>query len=62
MLKINREWLKDVKDCGEMTEDKSEKMLREYLYDDTNCVSIDEAITEAKKKWPREKKKVKRKK
>ena len=32
-----------------------ERLLRDVLMDTSNCISIDEAIKEAEKKWPKSK-------
>jgi hypothetical protein len=30
----------------------SERLLHDFLFDETDCVSIQQAIKEAKEKWP----------
>jgi len=36
-----------------MYEATKKHLLLQYLYDTSDCVSIDEAIAEARKRWPK---------
>jgi len=38
---------------GRLLQSARERMLRDCLMNETNCITIEEAIARAKKKWPK---------